>query len=83
MDVETRKQFGTLLIILGCGVAVFLVIFAIYDDTRPKNTITTGNILGGIDMGTLTIKKYDINRTVYIDENGKEVMVIDETLEIK
>jgi hypothetical protein len=83
MDLEREKEVGTLLITLGCGVVVFLVILAIYDNTRSKNIITTGNILGGIDMGTLTIKKYDINRTVYIDENGKEVMVIDTTLEIK
>jgi uncharacterized membrane protein len=79
-----KDEHHDYLLLLGIIVFWVLVVCAVFfEATRPKNTITTGNILGGIDMGTLTIKKYDINRTVYIDENGKEVMVIDETLEIK
>jgi hypothetical protein len=67
-------------IALGLGV-IWLV--TLPDRQREEAKYSTGNILGGIDLGTLTVKKYDIKRTVYLDETGKEVMVIDTTLEIK
>ena len=67
-------------IALGLGV-IWLV--TLPDRQREEAKYSTGNILGGIDLGTLTIKKYDIKRTVYIDETGKEVITIDTTLEIE
>jgi hypothetical protein len=73
---------------VGIGGMIGLVFARVAEDKRQEqyvrdNTVTSGVLLDGLPVEGLTVRTYEVTRTVYLDAEGREVFRREDALERK